>query len=43
MSVNKEIIGPLFDGNDLESLAIARIQQFTPPEGRSWRKRGGSI
>jgi len=33
MSVNKEIIGPLFDGNDLESLAIARIQQFTPPEG----------
>ena len=26
-------IGPLFDGNDLEAVAIARIQQFEPPEG----------
>ena len=33
MSVNKEIIGPLFDGNDKVAIAIARIRQFTPPEG----------
>jgi phosphoadenosine phosphosulfate reductase len=26
-------IGPLFDGNDKVAIAIARIQQFTPPEG----------
>jgi phosphoadenosine phosphosulfate reductase len=31
--VSPEIIGPLFDGNDLVAKAIARIQQFTPPEG----------
>lgn len=28
-----EIIGPLFDGNDKVAIAIARIRQFTPPEG----------
>lgn len=26
-------IGPLFDGNDKVAIAIARIRQFTPPEG----------
>jgi phosphoadenosine phosphosulfate reductase len=33
MTISSEIIGPLFDGNDKVAIAIARIRQFTPPEG----------
>jgi phosphoadenosine phosphosulfate reductase len=33
MTISTEIIGPLFDGNDKVAIALARIRQFTPPEG----------